>query len=656
MNLAQPQGILDTPAAVAGDPFFLGVDERQAPNQLRPGYACAGQNVRFRRGRAETRRGVMLCPWMKDDGRTPWAEVYGGINFSDPNATGDWFIIAADGGVWKTRPNMTAQQVPLPAGVTLTTDTFVRFVANTDGGDGVLVMLRGDEADPLVCVDLDAGFMAVPAHTGGTRDMPRSAYGLNHLNRLLLIEGKDIVAASDQLAYNDFVAVQNQYRINPGNSQRLVALLPMPNRTLLCFKSQSVLQVANVANEQDGSLSGIGPDPLTDSYGIAGPDAVVRKGANAYWVTNEPSVTSLRLTELNETQDTDVRLSDALERTFNRINSLYLHLICMEVWAGKLYVALPLDDASYTSRKTLIVSGGGGGNGTYTRVDSTHFTDGDVNAIALQEDGRWHLTIDGSDSYSAESLLGPWTVEGGEGGEPAPTTAYGTGRGTCNAVAVYDFVTGAWCGVDESPGVFAIKAFFKAPFLGRTRLFILGTDGALRLYEEGFEDEVFDSEDDFAIQAITTILTTRGYALADGDRSRMLSAVCRLRTWDPSYTLRSLAQGYNDNQTELEAQTRDRTKYQAHGTEAWDEGNEAGDHGNPGREDYSVTANDPDGLNVDAAGVDCDAHQTSDDRVSLSRVGDWQQLQITNTRGRLELLQVITEQVDSERNSGVQVI
>lgn len=656
MNLTQPQGILDTPAAVAGDPFFLGVDERQAPNQVRPGYGCSGQNLRFRRGRAETRRGVQLCPWMKDDGRTPWTEVYGGINFSDPNAAGDWFIIAADGGVWKTRPNMTAQPVPLPAGVTLSAETFGRFVAVTDGGAGVLVLLRGEDEDPLVCLDLGAGFQAVPAHVGGTRDMPRSAYGINHLNRLLLIEGKDIVAASDQLAYADFVTIQNQYRINPGNSQRLIALLPMSNRTLLCFKSQSVLQVLEVQNESNGSLNGIGPVPVTDSYGLAGPDAVVRKGANAYWITNEPSVTSLRLTELNETQDTDVRLSDALEQTFKRINSLYLHLICCEVWDGKLYVALPLDDASYTDRNTLVVSGGGDGNGTYTRESPTLFTDGDLNAIALLEDGRWHLTIDGSDSYSSESLLGPWTVEGGEGGPPAPTSEFTTAYGCCNAVAVYDFVTQAWCGVDESAGVFAIKAFLKAPFVGRVRLFTLGVDGTLRLYEEGYEDEVFDGQNAIAIQDIESIFVSRGYALADGDRSRALSAACRMRTWDPSYTLRTLTQGYNDNQSVLEAQTRDRTRYQQHGTEAWVETNEHDDHGNPGREDYSVTANDPDGLEVDANGVNPDAHQTSMDRARLSTVGDWQQLQITNSRGRLELLQVTLEQIDAARESGIAII
>lgn len=654
MNLTQPFGRADEAATLTGDRFFLGVDERLGAQQLAEGYGAYGQNLRFRdQGRASTRKGSQLCPWMRGTGRTPWTEVYGGVVFSDPNQAGDWFIIAADGGVWKTRPNMTAQAVSLPVGVTLTAETFKQFVANTDGGTGVLVLLRGPDADPLVCVNLDAGFSAVPAHTGGTRDMPRSSFGINTLNRLLLIEGKDIVAASDILAYNDFVAVQNEYRINPGNSQALVALLPMPNRTLLCFKTQSVLQVTDVANTDDGSLAGQGPEPVAESYGVAGPRAIVRKGSNCYWVTNEPSVTSLRLTELNETQDTDVRLSDALSQTFGRINSLYLDLISVEVWDGKLYVMLPLEDAN-TDRYTIVTSGGRWEDGPYFvpsgLVAETRYYFDAGNATSLTYDlpdgDEGELTESGwfTPATSQVRVYGPFLADwtGGIGkGWPA----------SCNAIAVFDFVTGAWCGVDEAPGVFAVKAFLKTPYLGKVRLFLLGADGTLRLYEEGFEDDVIDADGDFAVQDIPTLFRTRGYALADGDKSRALSAVLRCATWAPSFTLATLTQGYNTSESEGAATTRSRVRYDNLDQEDYDESNEADDHETPGRQDYSVVLAG-DGMLL-GSGANLDAHQISTNRVGLSRTGDWQQIEVRNTAGRLELLSVVLEQVTADREGGI---
>jgi len=670
MNLTQPYGPQDDVTSRNGDRFFLGVDERRGPQQLEEGLGSYGRNLRFRRGKAEPRKGVLICPWMKGNGRTPWTEVYGGVVFSDPNANGDWFIIAADGGVWKTRPNMVAQPVPLPAGVTLTADTFQQFVPNTDGGVGLLVLLRGPTADPLVCTNLDAGFTPVPPHVGGTRDLPRSRWGLNHLNRLLLIEGKDIVAASDILAYNDFVAIQNEYRINPGNAQALVRLQPMSNATLLCFKTQSVLMVTGVANAADGSLLGTGPDTVTESYGVAGPWAVVRKGSNCYWLTNEPGVTSLRLTEQNETQDTDLRLSDPLRQTFGRINSLYLDRACLEVWEGRLYVALPLDDAG-TDQEVRLTAADSlpplSNNIVPLRIPTAapyYFTPGNATNVAytlsdgtvvpLTEAG-WFTPGAGTVVYVLKPGGQTWT--GNLATRSAPT---------CNAVAVYDFVNQAWCGVDEADGVFQIQTFLKSPYLGRQRLFLLGTDGTIRLYEEGYEDEVLDADGNIVVQAIPTTFRTRGYALEDvrrggyqlpdGDRARALSAVCQLRTWDPRYTITTLNQGYNTNATEAAAVTRDRTKYDQHAKADWAPDNANDDHATPGREDYSVTLNDPDGLSLGAAGVDVDAHQTSTARVVLSNTGDWQQLEISNDQGRLELLRVTVEQQATERRSGVSIL
>jgi hypothetical protein len=650
MNLQQPIGRRDAPSEVLGDRYFLGVDERRAPNQLPEGYVSAAKNCRFRNGKIEPRGGVRICPWLKDDGRTPFQEVYGAIVFADPNQAGDWIVIAADGGVWKTRPNMAATAVPLPATVSLTADTFAMFVPCTDNAESVLVLLRGPDADPLVCVNLDIGFTAVPAaDVPGLRSMPRSRFGLNLLNRLLLVEDRDLCAVSDLLSFHNFAALQNEFRINTGQTDRLERLEPLIGNRVLCFKTQSVLEVRNVGADL---AEAVGPLEVTRKYGLAAPLGVARNGANCYWITGEPAVASLRLTELNETQDTDVRLSDPLVQTFGRINGLALRGVVLEIWDGKLYVALPLDDAlahpdAVVSTPRRWEDGPSFDVGGLTAGQAYYFTKGNAEYLAyvLPDGGVATLETDGWFTPATSFVqvygeyLATWTG----------SVAWQRPGRTNNAIAVFDFVTGAWAGVDEAAGVYAVKAFLKTAYQGRERLFLIGSDGVLRLLEEGSEDEVFTAAREIEMQPITTRVRTRAYQV--GDKGRALSWQALLKTWAPTYTIRTVRQDYNRTETLQPDVTRDNTTYAAFGTEAWDASNANDDHGNPGREDYSVTLPEA-GFNL-GSGVNFDAHQTSVERVPAQDVGWFWQLELENTQGRCEVLQASVEVVTpEERLSG----
>jgi hypothetical protein len=237
---------------------------------------------------------------------------------------------------------------------------------------------------------------------------------------------------------------------------------------------------------------------------------------------------------------------------------------------------------------------------------------------------------------------------------------------TCNGVVVFDLVNQAWAGLDEAPGVFAVRAFFKTTYLGRQRLFFLGSDGTIRLYEEGFEDEIFDGAGNIVIQAVPATYRSRGFQLQDNRsagyqrpdnaRGRALSAAVLLRSWDPRYTLSTANQGYNTDAAEQSAVTRSRTTYDTYGVSDWDPANDPDDHATAGRQDYSVTLNDPTGLNLDTSGVDVDGHQISTDRIALGNIGDWQQLEVNNDQGRIELLSINLETQDHERRSGVNIV
>lgn len=474
-----------------GDEYFVGVDERLAPSQLPEGYVAGAKNMRFRDGKAATRLGVQICPWMKGAGRTPWDEVYGGAVFSNPNLTEEWFLIAADGGVWKTRPGMTATAVPLPPGVTLSAATFAQFVQCFN----VLLLLRGPDAAPLVCTNLDEGFkLIVPDQEkldAGLSPIPNSRFGLSYLNRLLLIQDKDTVAASDALDYTSYLPLQNSFRINEGTADPLVSIVPLGKGTLIMFKEQSVLQVTGAT----GDLSSAALDDVTTKYGCTAARSVVKSGADLYWLA-ESGIASLRLTEQNELQDTSQQLSDPLIRTFGRLNWQYAAGVVGEIWDGKLYMALPLDDATNTRMvppPRIVYDGGGTLTYTGLMVGRTY---------------RWtpgihetQFTCGGSILVAAGDFVATGDLAIVSRPPPGQQLISYTGRldlvvtGTNTGVVVYDFLNRAWCGVDEAEGVFAVKQFLKAKFNGRKRLFMLGADGVLRLYEEGFEDEVVAAVD-----------------------------------------------------------------------------------------------------------------------------------------------------------------
>lgn len=163
MNNFRPIGPRDDVSLPDGDQGFIGVEERLAPQQLPPGYVAGARNKRFRNGRAATRDGIGLLPWMKGNGLQPFTNVYGAAVIQDPNSDGalgqgeEWILIAADGGVWKTRPNFVAQSVPLPAGVTLDRTTFRKFLQ----ANAVVLLVRGLGQAPLQCTNLEEGFKPI---------------------------------------------------------------------------------------------------------------------------------------------------------------------------------------------------------------------------------------------------------------------------------------------------------------------------------------------------------------------------------------------------------------------------------------------------------------------------------------------------------------
>lgn len=573
MNLTRPYGPNDDPSQVTGDAVFVGVDERET---CPAGYVNSARNYRFRTGRATPRDGITLLPWMKTNGREPFTDVYGGFVWNNPDQGGQWIIIAADGGVWKTRPFGVATAVPLPTSVTLTRATFRKFV---QAGGGI-VLLRGLETDSLVLEDLTTGFITPPerntwdvtldaatnrvtlaAHNlligdavrftalptlptnitagqtyyvltiptsdtftvsdepGGTQTgwntsdtdtttysarvevldgattLPPAEDGVWEANRLWLITGKDEVSASDLGDFLRYPVVTQSFRINEGDSHTLRAVYPFNEDTLVAFKTGAVRKATGI----DDLETARGPLNVTQAYGAASA-SIADQGADLHWLNSELRVTSLRLTELNKEQGTNLALSDPLMQTFGRINPGYADRARLVVHDGYLRVALPLDDAELLSTTELIAAGQSYVDAT-TAVTITGLTIGKIYQFTQGEnDGRLvngTETLYGDATFTAQATSVTLFLEDTLTGANSVTASLlqVLAQGVNTGIAVYDFQNSAWAGTDEGENVVCVVDWLKFTFGGQERLGFIGADGWLHLCDDGFEDETLQTLD-----------------------------------------------------------------------------------------------------------------------------------------------------------------
>lgn len=507
---------------IDGDAAFRGVDERTNPAQLAEGFLASGKNIRLRNGVVETRGGDVFLGAMKTDGYTPFTECYGCEVISDP-AGEEWLLVAADGALWKCRPNMAAKQILSDFGYLLDENLDVIVDENnvpielSDGAAGVqpffqaiqcfnrTVILRGEDFPPMIMRHLDTGFEVVePSNNGtGTLGIPNSAFGLFHGNRLFLQHTRDQVVASDvqdETRYSEF----NDFRINVGDNDRLVAMAAFgdADASLLMLKDQSVWRVNNVT----GDLSNITLRNITRKYGCVAPFSVVDFGSDIAWLSDRGIVT-LGLTAQNESQGTSLALSDPMVASMNRLRWDKADQVVAEYWDNKLYFAMPFDEALLVS-DTDLASGG-----TYSLIGSKYYhviegleigaeyqyvptTSVDVELIEAEITGG-NPETEAMNRYQGSVVFTATTttvsLEGTSATAVTATLKKVVKSGINNAVMVYDTVLGQWVGVDERAGL-NVQRWFKITFEGRKRLGYVSANGEIRLYDEaGAEDEVISS-------------------------------------------------------------------------------------------------------------------------------------------------------------------
>lgn len=258
--------------------------------------------------------------------------------YSDPDQIGDqWIMLAGYDRVGFYSSGKTSRTVSLGSYTVTEQSTLVQ--ANNQ-----VYLFRGPNAKPLYWTgDWNTTFAEVPDTTlpSSFNSIPYSNQATYYQNRLWVKDGKDEVAASDILAFEDYDPLANEISANTGNSDYIVATFPFGQNSLVVFKNKSVLLFQNV----EGSLSDVTMTEVTRQVGLIGINAVTSIGPDLAYVSYG-NINLLTLTNTNNSlQHKTLPLSTKIRAIMRRVNWEQGYKISLGYWNNKLYVALPLDNS-----------------------------------------------------------------------------------------------------------------------------------------------------------------------------------------------------------------------------------------------------------------------------------------------------------------------
>jgi hypothetical protein len=267
--------------------------------------------------------------------------IYGSGLYSDPNNPGNiYMMLVGYDKVGFFAPGRTSKSISLGAGNYVTQQSTI-VQANNE-----VYLFRGESQTPLYWDGNWNGTFAVVPNTtlpASFESIPNSKQATYYQDRLWVINGKDEIAASDVLEFQDYDPAANEITTNTGNSDYLVATFPFGSNSLIAFKNKSIYLVQNVS----ASLVDVANTEITRQVGLIGINAVCSVGPDLAYASYG-NINLLTLTSTNNAvQHKTLPLSARIRKIMDRVNWEVGYKISMGYWNNKLYVALPLDNSIY---------------------------------------------------------------------------------------------------------------------------------------------------------------------------------------------------------------------------------------------------------------------------------------------------------------------
>ena len=268
----------------------------------------------------------------------PLQNIYASSIYSDPNNIGQtWIMMLGNASVGFFANGYTGKTISLGSYQVTTQSTIVQ-------ANNYVYIFRGPDETPLYWDgNWNGTFALVPDTTLPVSflSIPKSNNAVYYQNRLWVVDGSNTIAASDVLAFQDYDPLANEFNVNTGNSDYMVATFPFGQNSLIAFKNKSIMLLQNV----EGALTDVTVTEITRQVGLVGINGVTSIGPDLAYVSNQ-NINLLTLTSTNNSlQHKTLPLSTKIRTIMSRVNWKVGYKICIGYWSNKLYVALPVDNS-----------------------------------------------------------------------------------------------------------------------------------------------------------------------------------------------------------------------------------------------------------------------------------------------------------------------
>ena len=342
-----------------GDPGFIGLNSRDNPVTLQPGYLTKSQNIRINRGTARTRLGSRKFSFSGIE----TSEVMGSCVFLNSDKK-EMFIIVVTDGIYVYDPdtNIESIKIEFPSGHTISASDDVDVYQ----AQNKVYIIRG--LNNLVLrwdgIIGATGHIVVPSNTTH-HNYPNSKHGIYYGNRHIVQTNHNTIRVSHYLEDSKWSAL-DMFTINDGTNDQIVGIAPwtlnefvifMRNSTFYASVGVGAYLLSDPATEDNSYVKSLATD-----IGCLARKSVVQAGGgilflsdNGVYILNPASAAGasqsspegMRLLTLAEP------LSAPIDDIIQRINITHAHKSVGIYWESRYYLAVPLDDSE--TNNTILV-------------------------------------------------------------------------------------------------------------------------------------------------------------------------------------------------------------------------------------------------------------------------------------------------------------
>ena len=271
---------------------------------------------------------------------------------TSPNITISAVTILNQGSGYLSAPVITVTGThSVDASLTATvTNGIVSSVTIVNGGTYSMTP-TASVAMPSTLVDVTTSNVtgSIKRSSASGSSVPPGREGLYFQNRLLLLYGNDYLAVSDVLDPLHYSPILNEFKLNTGSNDRVVALYPFNATTLLVFKERSVLAVENLY----GDLSTTRLTEVTREFGCVSQASIAGTGSDVIFLSQR-GIISLRQTEFGISQSVVVPLSDQIQNIVDDIDQAYWSNTCATYFSNRYILSVPVEGGDSTNQRTLV--------------------------------------------------------------------------------------------------------------------------------------------------------------------------------------------------------------------------------------------------------------------------------------------------------------